>query len=210
MPLKDDVDQLKAELAQLTLQHLSQQSSLSRQLAEFSAKLDSISLQLEQQDAGHLSNSITHVTAPLSAADIESRVQTVSQQSEALATPLQPQTPETNPWQDDPWQRQTTHPQEAHSRLDSQQVGDREFTQPAGIEVGVQAASQFESLLSQGLAAIVAPFAAITEQVKGFYQHYQAKGLGPVFLNGCRHHYPHPRFWLFTAIFHQSLVFRAR
>ncbi len=64
MQLKDDVEQLKAELTQLTLQHLAQQSSLDRQLAEFSAKLDSLSLKLEQQNYGSTpTSSITELTA---------------------------------------------------------------------------------------------------------------------------------------------------
>ncbi|MFB2684458.1 hypothetical protein ACE02B_04395 [Shewanella mangrovisoli] len=188
MPLKDDVDQLKAELAQLKLQHLSQQSSLSRQLAEFSAKLDSISLQLEQQDNATLtttSTSTDDITTPFGTT-IEPRDGRASQQSEEMAPDIQPQMPEANPWQDDPWQRHAKAPSKAvHSPVDSQQDDlqqDKAFSQQAGLEVGMQATSQFETLLSQGVAAIMAPFAAITEQVKGFYQHYQAKGLGPVFL----------------------------
>ncbi|ASK70256.1 hypothetical protein CF168_16155 [Shewanella bicestrii] len=188
MPLKDDVDQLKAELAQLKLQHLSQQSSLSRQLAEFSAKLDSISLQLEQQGNGPLttaSTSTNDIIAPYGTT-IDPRDEIAPLQSEEMAPHIQPQAPEANPWQDDPWQRHAKSPSTAvdspvYSQQDDLQQ-DKAFSQQAGLEVGVQAASQLETLLSQGLAAIMAPFAAITEQVKGFYQHYQAKGLGPVFL----------------------------
>lgn len=189
MPLKDDVDQLKAELAQLTLQHLSQQSSLSRQLAEFSAKLDTLSLRLEPQDNGSIPTSITTEMAAAEPSSIAITAEThampsnVAQQSEAVSLPIQPQAPEVSPWQDDPWQRQTNHPsREQHSNANSPQTTDHELTKQAGMEAGVQAIGQVEALLSQGVAAVMAPFAAMTEQLKGFYQHYQAKGLGPVFL----------------------------
>lgn len=186
MPLKDDVDQLKAELAQLKLQHLSQQTSLSRQLAEFSAKLDTLSIRLEQQDNGANPTNMTMEIATVEPSPIAISVDNrtmesdVAKQSEAVSHSIQPQA--TSPWQDDPWQR----PSEQHSNADSQQATDHELTKQVRAELGAQATNQVEAqveaFLSQGVAAIMAPFVAIKEQVKGFYQHYQAKGLGPVFL----------------------------
>lgn len=190
MPLKDDVEQLKAELMQLTLQHLAQQSSLDRQLAEFSAKLDTLSLKLEQQNNGFIhTSSITEQSATESSpiaftTDAHAIASHAALQSETVSHPIESQALATSPWQDDPWQRQTNP--RSREQHDSPQATDIELIKQTRVELGVQATSQVEAqveaFLSQGVAAIMAPFVAIKEQLKGFYQHYQAKGLGPVFL----------------------------
>ncbi|MBP6518160.1 DUF2339 domain-containing protein [Shewanella sp.] len=169
MPLKDDVAQLKAELAQLQSLHLSQQSSLGRQLAEFSTKLETLSQQIAAED-----------TLPLTYA-----AQTPTLEPASVA----PAPAEPNPWQQnalqgDPWQRKTKNtPAEQTAKTEHlSQAQNQQLSDEVKLQASVQAASQFDELLSQGLAAVMAPFAAVNEQVKSFYHHYQAKGLGPVFL----------------------------
>ncbi|MCU8020672.1 MULTISPECIES: DUF2339 domain-containing protein [unclassified Shewanella] len=174
MPLKDDVAQLKAELAQLQSLHLSQQSSLSRQLAEFSTKLDTLSQQIAAED-----------TLPLTYAAQTPTLEPAS---------VEPAPAEPNPWQqgpipseprqEDPWQRKTknTSTEQAAKTEHLIQAQNQQLSDEVKLQASVQAASQFDELLSQGLAAVMAPFAAVNEQVKSFYHHYQAKGLGPVFL----------------------------
>lgn len=174
MPLKDDVAQLKAELAQLQSLHLSQQSSLGRQLAEFSTKLETLSQQIAAED-----------TLPLTYAAQTPTLEPAS---------VEPAPAEPNPWQqgpipseprqEDPWQRKTknTSTEQTAKTEHLSQAQNQQLSDEVKLQASVQAASQFDELLSQGLAAVMAPFAAVNEQVKSFYHHYQAKGLGPVFL----------------------------
>lgn len=191
MPLKDDVAQLKAELAQLQSLHLSQQSSLSRQLAEFSTKLDTLSQQIATEDA-----SDTTVSMAAGAASIAAVVHATDNAptlTYAIHTPILEPTPvapvpaEPNPWQQnavqgDPWQRNTKNTSAEQVAKTEYQAQGQQLSDEVKLQASVQVASQFDDLLSQGLAAIMAPFGAITEQIKSFYHHYQAKGLGPVFL----------------------------
>ncbi|MCS6190246.1 DUF2339 domain-containing protein [Shewanella baltica] len=191
MPLKDDVAQLKAELAQLQSLHLSQQSSLSRQLAEFSTKLDTLSQQITTEDA-----SDTTVSMGAGAASIAAVVPTADNAATltyAIHTPILESAPvapvpaEPNPWQQnavqgDPWQRNTKNTSAEQAAKTEYQAQGQQLSDEVKLQASVQVASQFDDLLSQGLAAIMAPFGAITEQIKSFYHHYQAKGLGPVFL----------------------------
>ncbi|MCS6235806.1 DUF2339 domain-containing protein [Shewanella baltica] len=191
MPLKDDVAQLKAELAQLQSLHLSQQSSLSRQLAEFSTKLDTLSQQITTEDG-----SDTTVSMGAGAASIAAVVPATDNAptlTYAIHTPILESAPvapvpvEPNPWQQnavqgDPWQRNTKNTSAEQVAKTEYQAQGQQLSDEVKLQASVQVASQFDDLLSQGLAAIMAPFGAITEQIKSFYHHYQAKGLGPVFL----------------------------
>lgn len=121
MPLKDDVAQLKAELAQLQSLHLSQQFSLSRQLAEFSTKLDTLSQQIATEDASDTTVSMAAVSMTAGAASIAAVVPATDNAptlTYAIHTPILESAPvapvpvEPNPWQQnavqgDPWQRNT-------------------------------------------------------------------------------------------------------
>ncbi|KZK67390.1 hypothetical protein A1L58_03435 [Shewanella baltica] len=196
MPLKDDVAQLKAELAQLQSLHLSQQSSLSRQLAEFSTKLDTLSLQIATEDASDTSLSMAADSMTAGAASIAAVVPAADNAptlTYAIHTPILESTPvapaqaDPNPWQQnavqgDPWQRNTKNTSAEQVAKTEYQTQGQQLSDEVKLQASVQVASQFDDLLSQGLAAIMAPFGAITEQIKSFYHHYQAKGLGPVFL----------------------------
>lgn len=174
MPLKDDVAQLKAELAQLQSLHLSQQSSLGRQLAEFSTKLETLSQQIAAEDTLPLTYAAQ--TPTLEPASVEP--------APAEPNPWQQGPITAESWQEDPWQRKTKNtPTEQTAKTEHlSQAQNQQLSDEVKLQASVQAASQFDELLSQGLAAVMAPFAAVNEQVKSFYHHYQAKGLGPVFL----------------------------
>ncbi|MGI2165467.1 DUF2339 domain-containing protein [Shewanella oncorhynchi] len=174
MPLKDDVAQLKAELAQLQSLHLSQQSSLGRQLAEFSTKLETLSQQIAAEDTLPLTYAAQ--TPTLEPASVEP--------APGEPNPWQQGPIPSEPWQEDPWQRKTknTSTEQVAKTEHLIQAQNQQLSDEVKLQASVQAASQFDELLSQGLAAVMAPFAAVNEQVKSFYHHYQAKGLGPVFL----------------------------
>lgn len=174
MPLKDDVAQLKAELAQLQSLHLSQQSLLGRQLAELSTKLETLSQQIATEDTLPLTYAAQ--TPTLEPASVEP--------APAEPNPWQQGPIPSEPWQEDPWQRKTKNtPTEQTAKTEHLiQAQNQQLSDEVKLQASVQAASQFDELLSQGLAAVMAPFAAVNEQVKSFYHHYQAKGLGPVFL----------------------------
>ncbi|MGI2141405.1 DUF2339 domain-containing protein [Shewanella baltica] len=191
MPLKDDVAQLKAELAQLQSLHLSQQSSLSRQLAEFSTKLDTLSQQIATEDAADTTVSMTAGAASIAA--VVPATDNAPTLTYAIHTPILESTPvapvpvEPNPWQQnavqgDPWQRNTKNTSAEQVAKTEYQAQGQQLSDEVKLQASVQVASQFDDLLSQVLAAIMAPFGAITEQIKSFYHHYQAKELGPVFL----------------------------
>lgn len=191
MPLKDDVAQLKAELAQLQSLHLSQQSSLSRQLAEFSTKLDTLSQQIATEDASDTTISMAadavSIAAVLPAAGNTPALAYAAHTPILESTPVAPAQAEPNPWQqnalqEDPWQRNTKNTSAEQTAKTKHQAQDQQLSDEVKLQASVQVASQFDDLLSQGLATIMAPFGAITEQIKSFYHHYQAKGLGPVFL----------------------------
>ncbi|EHC07777.1 Protein of unknown function DUF2339, transmembrane [Shewanella baltica OS625] len=191
MPLKDDVAQLKAELAQLQSLHLSQQSSLSRQLAEFSTKLDTLSQQIATEDAFDTTVSMAadavSIAAVLPAADNTPALTYAAHTPILESAPVAPAQAEPNPWQqnalqEDPWQRNTKNTSAEQTAKTKHQAQDQQLSDEVKLQASVQVASQFDDLLSQGLATIMAPFGAITEQIKSFYHHYQAKGLGPVFL----------------------------
>ncbi|MDT3321745.1 DUF2339 domain-containing protein [Shewanella sp. SP1S2-4] len=191
MPLKDDVAQLKAELAQLQSLHLSQQSSLSRQLAEFSTKLDTLSQQIATEDAFDTTVSMAadavSIAAVLPAADNTPALTYAAHTPILESAPVAPAQAEPNPWQqnalqEDPWQRNTKNTSAEQVAKTKYQAQGQQLSDEVKLQASVQVASQFDDLLSQGLAAIMAPFGAITEQIKSFYHHYQAKGLGPVFL----------------------------
>lgn len=174
MPLKDDVAQLKAELAQLQSLHLSQQSSLGRQLAEFSTKLETLSQQIATEDTLPLTYAAQ--TPTLEPASVEP--------APGEPNPWQQGPIPGEPWQEDPWQRKTknTSTEQTAKTEHLIQAQNQQLSDEVKLQASVQAASQFDELLSQGLATVMAPFAAVNEQVKSFYHHYQAKGLGPVFL----------------------------
>lgn len=191
MPLKDDVAQLKAELAQLQSLHLSQQSSLGRQLAEFSTKLETLSQQIATEDATettlNMAASASSIASVLTAADNTPALTYAAHTPILESAPVAPAQAEPNPWQqnalqEDPWQRNTKNTSAEQTAKTKHQAQDQQLSDEVKLQASVQVASQFDDLLSQGLATIMAPFGAITEQIKSFYHHYQAKGLGPVFL----------------------------
>lgn len=191
MPLKDDVAQLKAELAQLQSLHLSQQSSLSRQLAEFSTKLDTLSQQITTEDGSDTTVSMgagaASIAAVVPATDNAPTLTYAIHTPILESAPVAPVPAEPNPWQQnavqgDPWQRNTKNTSAEQVAKTEYQAQGQQLSDEVKLQASVQVASQFDDLLSQGLAAIMAPFGAITEQIKSFYHHYQAKGLGPVFL----------------------------
>ncbi len=188
MPLKDDVAQLKAELAQLQSLHLSQQSSLGRQLAEFSTKLETLSQQIATEDATettlNMAASASSIASVLTAADNAPTLTYAAQTPTLEPASVEPAPAEPNPWlqgpipgepwQEDPWQRKTknTSTEQTAKTEHLSQAQNQQLSDEVKLQASVQAASQFDELLSQGLAAVMAPFAAVNEQVKSFHHHY--------------------------------------
>ncbi|MGL5025516.1 MAG: DUF2339 domain-containing protein, partial [Shewanella oncorhynchi] len=166
--------------------HLSQQSSLGRQLAAFSTKLETLSQQIATENATettlNMAASASSIASVLTAADNSPTLTYAAQTPTLEPASVEPAPAES--WQEDPWQRKTKNTSTEQTAKTEQliQAQNQQLSDEVKLQASVQAASQFDELLSQGLAAVMAPFTAVNEQVKSFYHHYQAKGLGPVFL----------------------------
>ncbi|MEI6859121.1 MAG: DUF2339 domain-containing protein [Shewanella sp.] len=68
------------------------------------------------------------------------------------------------------------------SRIQRQTVAEKEAKSDVAHELINQSADQLTNSLGQFSSLLLGPFLGIAHQVKSFYQGYQARGLGPVFL----------------------------
>jgi len=171
MPLMDDVAKLKAQLAELVSQQGAQQADVNQQLARFAQQLDALAQQVQAQSNNQqpLSLSAENLHIPVH----ESRANDSS--SNIVADKPQ--------YSSSAWERQpsdTSHSVSAAS-ISAQQTS--EVTKSPARQSALSAMlTQLAEAIGEFSASALAPLSGLTEQAKSFYQHYQAKGLGPVFL----------------------------
>ena len=183
MPLMDDVEKLKAELATLKLQQSSSQAALDKQLALFTLRLEQLSQQVASQ---------TNADLPLEQmAAINPRGAIDSPKDESPN--LDSVSGYGSQYRDDVWQSATVNPKTQPPQLAS--TGTASATpksasnpprKPSFIStLSDQLSSSFYQLtdsLGQLILLLLGPFGGLAQQTKTFYRHYQAKGMGPVFL----------------------------
>ncbi|UPW19500.1 DUF2339 domain-containing protein [Agarivorans sp. TSD2052] len=168
MPLLDDVAKLKAELALIKSQQGTYQSHLDNQLASFSRQLDHLAQQIQSQpDSEQQSLATTVASAENASSNSEPSIGHVAKSTE----PVQQQTshspngqfentdPSPHPLQALPANQQTSKPSALNSLM--AQLGDS---------------------IAELSAMVFGPISGLTQQAKGFYQHYRSKSLGAVFL----------------------------
>ncbi|MGI2111500.1 DUF2339 domain-containing protein [Shewanella frigidimarina] len=171
MPLMDDVATLKAQLAELVSQQGAQQADVNQQLAKFSQQLDALALQVQAQNNNeqHISLAGENLHVPV----YESR----ANDSSGNIVADKPQ------YSSSAWERQpldTNHSTSVPS-ITAQQTSIVTKS-PARRSALSAMVSQLAEAIGEFSASALAPLSGLTEQAKSFYQHYQAKGLGAVFL----------------------------
>jgi hypothetical protein len=171
MPLMDDVAKLKAQLAELSSQQGAQQADLTRQLDQFSQQLDALALQVQAQN-----NNEQPIVLP----------------DENIHTPVHKSRPndssgsivaDTPQYSSAAWERQsldTSH--SASTSSISVQQTSVVTKSPARQSALSAMVAQLAEAISELSTSAFSPLSGLTEQAKEFYQHYQTKGLGPVFL----------------------------
>lgn len=157
MPLMDDLDKLRAELALLKTQQGTHQAQLEEQLAHFSLRLEALSGQILAQ---------SDVQASTTATTEEPSTYDLSPQYAAVPSASQHQL---NPWTNDPVGQQPS------ATVPKPQKAAKQNALGAIL-------SQSSTGIAQLTSVALVPLAELTAHAKGFYRHYQAKGLGPVFL----------------------------
>lgn len=155
MQLKEELLQLRAELDELQRQQGDQQQSLARQLSLMSNKLDKLSDQINPSSL--VINDVNIL------ADVN--MQRDNSQSDIEAVELTNDADSTSQISIDP--RPKSHKQQVKVSASSELLN--QLSQSAGQ-------------LNASLSSLLGPLAGIFNQVKYFYQHYQEKGQGPVFL----------------------------
>jgi hypothetical protein len=171
MPLMDDVAKLKAQLAEFTSQQGAQQADVNRQLAQFSQQLDALAQQVQAQN-----NNEQPIALPaenLHAPVHESR----ENDSSGSIVADKPQ------YSSSAWERQPLDI--SHSALTSslsEQQTSVVTKSPARQSALSAMVTQLADAIGEFSASAFAPISGLTAQAKEFYQHYQSKGLGPVFL----------------------------
>lgn len=179
MPLMDDVAKLKAQLAQLASQQGAQQADVNRQLALFSQQLDALAQQVQAQ----AKNSDEHPS--LSDDSLHDRLDNDAQ---ASATILASEPQDLSPWNNEPldsshFPAAAAQPEPLSPWLAKPAATKSSAAKSSAKQSALSAmASQLGEAISEFGASVLAPLCGLTEQAKEFYQHYQAKGLGPVFL----------------------------
>lgn len=139
MPLRDEINRLKAEIEQLKQQHTQSQSQFDAKLTQFSQQLDVLSAQIPSDPNKQLATDDVVASQP-----IDSNAESLTELTTNKA--LEP--------------KREAKVKGKHWHL---------------IESLSNAITELSS-------TVLAPIASITVKTKQFYQHYQAKGLGPVFL----------------------------
>ena len=177
MPFKDEVRQLQAELAKLQAQQSRDASLIELQLAHFSTKLETLSKQVAAQES-LTSNQTAPEPAQIDEFATDAQL-SFRQTSKDTSLPIEPITnqaleqaaqTQTEELKEDPWQSMP-EPQKAETKHTPKSLSwlDRKLLPIA-------------QLLTVLLTSVFGPIAELTQQAKGFYRHYQAKDLGPVFL----------------------------
>ncbi|GGP67864.1 hypothetical protein GCM10009347_36650 [Shewanella algicola] len=178
MPLMDDVAKLKAQLAELASQQQAQQTDVAQQLAKFGQQLDALSHKVQaqyQRDAisdshgngDEQSNPNTQVLSPTldnSAHDIQQH----SHLSEpSRSAQLQPKA------------HDTSSARGNHTTDSNQPTPNLGPARQSALSAMI---TQLAEAIAEFSSAALAPLSGLTDQARQFYQHYQTKGLGPVFL----------------------------
>jgi len=155
MQLKEELAKLRIELNELQSEQAWQRQNTQQQLTDFSDKLSRLSA-LVSEDSTLNPSPATEPQAPLNS--------TVENQLSAS-----PSAPE------------NAHAiQQPASEADPSELPD--FYALSGADSPRQISSLLVGNLGEYFSASLGPFTAIGDQLKAFYHHYQAKGLGPVFL----------------------------
>ncbi len=166
MQLKEELLQLRAELDELQRKQGDQQQSLAIQLSLMSNKLDNLSHQIETSPLAI--NETDEANAP---ADVN--MQRSKDQADVEAVKLPKYSERTSQVSIDPWTEAELPPQPQRHNQKAKVSASSEL---------LNQLSQSAGQLNASLSSLLGPFAGIFNQVKSFYQHYQEKGQGPVFL----------------------------
>lgn len=170
MQLEDEIFKLRAELNRMRAEQSSDRQYLNERLASFSNKLDSLSL-LAQQQTSVAMTAISPSIHDRPANNNTSATNDCSQVNNSNAT-------------DNSSGTDNHSTDTADKQVQQQQFIDASkssTTEQVSNQLG-NSVSQFSTSLGELTSALLGPFSAIASQVKSFYQHYQSKGLGPVFL----------------------------
>ncbi|HEY5716606.1 MAG TPA: DUF2339 domain-containing protein, partial [Psychromonas sp.] len=194
MQLMDELAKLSAELEILQSEQLKQQQSTEQRLRDFSIKLNKLS-QLLGEDFASPSAADKQFSPSLNTGsdrqiktsqqtdktDLSSPVNTPSQSGAANTAANEQRLSESDQLPDshlqisDPW---------LQGKIIS--IPGKKQSQHGQTQNSFSKVKQAAALLGENLAdffsASLGPFAGISHQLKAFYKHYQAKGLGPVFL----------------------------
>lgn len=196
MPLMDDVEKLKAELATLKVQQSSSQAALDRQLALFTLKLDLLSQQVAAQASSAYEEQPTKLVSPMGSIDTPSAVSSDIDGSTEIASSseIDSTSEYESKYRDDVWQsaaanRKAQRPEPASdhpsaaikARADSSKPTKNSFIHTLGQQLSTSF-YQLTDSLGQLILLLLGPLGSLGQQAKSFYRHYQAKGMGPVFL----------------------------
>lgn len=163
MQLKDELLELRAELDKLRCEQTEQQQGLTSQLDRLSSKLDSLHLKVNTQALDTSDNDLA-VSMEKQSSQTTRAVETVTPTKQAGA--YQQVTI-------DPWTETELTPPSQHQTSKAKSG--------ASTELAAQL-SQSAAQLSDSLISLLGPLSGIFNQIKSFYQHYQDRGQGPVFL----------------------------
>jgi hypothetical protein len=156
MRLKDELAKLSIELDELQSEQAEQRQNTQQRLSDFSDKLSRLSV-LVSDDLSLNPSATTPAPGSLNS--------TVDNQ---LIT--EPSAPE------------NAHAIQQPTSEDAQPGELPEFYAISGADSQRQISASLGGNLGEYFSASLGPFTAIGDQLKAFYNHYQAKGLGPVFL----------------------------
>jgi hypothetical protein len=171
MPLMDDVAKLKAQLAELSSQQGAQQADLTRQLDQFSQQLDALALQVQAQNNNE---------QPIALSDENIHAPVHKSRPNDSSGSIVADTPQ---YSSAAWERQSldTSHSASTSSISAQQTSV--VTKSPARQSALSAmVAQLAEAIGELSTSAFSPLSGLTEQAKEFYQHYQTKGLGPVFL----------------------------
>jgi hypothetical protein len=170
MPLMDDVAKLKLQLAELVSQQGAQQAGFNQQLAKFSQQLDALAQQVQAQNSHEQPISLSDENSP---PPIDESLQGDPSYYTLADKPL---------YSSSAWERQSLGTEHSAPAAVSTQQTSVVTKSPARQSALSAMVSQLADAIGEFSASALAPLSGLTEQAKSFYQHYQTKGLGPVFL----------------------------
>jgi hypothetical protein len=159
MQLEDEILKLRTELDRMRAEKNSDRQYLEERLTSFGNKLDLLSLSAQQQTS--VASTVINASA-YNEHSVDNRTAAVNNCTSRHAKTADEQIEQIE-------QQQFIHASKSST------------TEQVGNQLG-NSVSQLSSSLGELTSALLGPFSAIASQTKSFYQHYQSKGLGPVFL----------------------------